>query len=1105
MVIVMNKIQDEKTQLNKEQQSAVDRPINDFVKIVAGAGTGKTQIISKRFFKLVLDINEEYPKDFLERLLVITFTDKAANEMKGRILKELQENNIECYGQENSISTIHGFCSKFLRKHSIEAGLSPNFKLADEVQKQEIYNNIVEKIKHGETFSINNFDVVCQNLNIPQSVLDLSNLIKLAEIDTIENIFIGIFHIIKQIKSLGMSPAEFYEKSTQAIKTYSEKLMTLPFGMDSKEEYIVEWDNILKPFQDVSFEFCNDVLTSLADGKIVLDKHGKRKANEWTLAEDFVEDIEKATPLELSLSQIIAVIYALYQTYLEDADLLDFDDLINKTLFILENNEAIKKYYQKFFKHIIVDEFQDTSTAQLRLVLELLSYDMPNLTIVGDRKQSIYGFRYAKMENLDIIQNIIEKKYKQKYAPIKLIKNYRSNQEILDVVNNVTLNELDLDEELQAGIASKYEDISKKIKMTNLVNIKNSQDCKFKEAKYIASEIIEVKEKNNLQYKDFAILVKSHFQSDFIAEQLNSYGIPVIKKSNLNYFAKPVVVNISSILKLAQNIRNEVAFVRVLEIKFSQKEILNLKNEIDNVLYNLVSQNNDTNLNFVDKIIQIYDSQNFSKLAVSQEIKEYLITIFDTINAIQQNKKDLSIITIFNQLIDKINPYIAKNDIEKQNSVIETMIFEKIVVDYVKSETYTSLKSLNEYIAKIKEDKDFELPEITNAQIDAVQILTIHASKGLEFPYVFLPVFSNKSRPDASAISFELRYENEYDFGIIVDKINDKKTPKSKVFDIIYTAPRLKSEQKRLFYVALSRAKYFLNVINFEKYEGSSQVDYVCNLHDNFANYKNDIDADKINLEKKALPQIKFIEPPKSVCAPVIEVSTDKIEELSFSKINAFNHCPKMYLLKYVYGYPVLNNDNKGLQVGSVIHYLIADFYLNKQICSSDFIRQYLQRLGFEEKLIVEVLQIYKYFCECEYAQIEAKELISEYHFDFEYNDILFSGDVDLLLKNQDGSYDIVDFKTNKNIENSLFDYNKQLFIYKKSMESLGYNIKNVCLLNLKDSGSVKIVVSEEDLKIAQNALDMDIKNIQNLDFENVSKNIDYCKNCDYKYICNFS
>jgi CRISPR/Cas system-associated exonuclease Cas4 (RecB family) len=175
---------------------------------------------------------------------------------------------------------------------------------------------------------------------------------------------------------------------------------------------------------------------------------------------------------------------------------------------------------------------------------------------------------------------------------------------------------------------------------------------------------------------------------------------------------------------------------------------------------------------------------------------------------------------------------------------------------------------------------------------------------------------------------------------------------------------------------------------------------------------------------------------------------------------------------------------------------------MNKKRASQEFLDEYVNQLNFDEKDIRLLSVLYDNFLASEFAQNVSNDYLSEYHFEFDYNNVYFKGDIDLLIKNTDGSYDIVDFKTNKNIENSLLDYNKQLFIYKKSMEHQGYKIQNLYLVNIKESGLTKIQVSFEDIEIAQQALDIDINNIKSLCAQNVIKNSEHCKHCEYNYLC---
>ena len=175
--------------LNKSQTEAVLNPVNSCTKIVAGAGTGKTKIISKRFAKLVMELLANGVENPESKILVITFTDKAANEMRERIVLELENNQISSSNiLENDlwISTFHSFCIRILKKHSIEVGLSPSFKILEEQQLKEIYDNIIKRVKYGEVF-------------------DLNEITKLSEIDDLDILFENIYSIIKEAKAVGIS------------------------------------------------------------------------------------------------------------------------------------------------------------------------------------------------------------------------------------------------------------------------------------------------------------------------------------------------------------------------------------------------------------------------------------------------------------------------------------------------------------------------------------------------------------------------------------------------------------------------------------------------------------------------------------------------------------------------------------------------------------------------------------------------------------------------------------------------------------------------------------------------------------------------------------
>ena len=173
-------------ELNKPQLEATLNDINSCTKIVAGAGCGKTKVIASRYLKLVLDMQENKIEDPLSKILVITFTDKAAGEMKERIEKILNKAEIDIFGKKIWVSTFHKWTLEILKKHSIEVGLNPNFELVDEVREKEIYSEIEEKFKNLKTSEIENFDSICADLKISPNILEgkkFKNLLKIMNLD----------------------------------------------------------------------------------------------------------------------------------------------------------------------------------------------------------------------------------------------------------------------------------------------------------------------------------------------------------------------------------------------------------------------------------------------------------------------------------------------------------------------------------------------------------------------------------------------------------------------------------------------------------------------------------------------------------------------------------------------------------------------------------------------------------------------------------------------------------------------------------------------------------------------------------------------------------
>lgn len=1101
----MNNLQEKLIQeLNPAQKKAVENPLHSCTKIVAGAGTGKTKIISKRFTKLVLDLIEQNIESPISKILVITFTDKAANEMKSRIVNELNVNGLNSFEDEFWISTFHGFCSKILRKHAIEVNLSPDFELAEESTLEEIYENIIKTLKYNEFQEIKNLNKICSSLNLETNLLDIKNLNKLSRINSIDNIFTDIFKTIKKIKSLGLTPKEFLEKTLNATKTYTDTVSTLPFGATTAEDYVINWQNHLKPYID---DFCifekECAFDDLCKKSLLICKNRSSKAEKWSMPENYHEKLTDFYKMETYLTKVTALIYAIYQATLEEKNIADFDDLINKTIYILKNNKLIKAYYQKFFQHLIIDEFQDTNGSQLELIKLLLNETKPNITFVGDRKQSIYGFRYAQMENLEVLHRHIENKYSQKYPEIKLETNYRSSEQVLNAVNHVTKEDLKLDEILAPAPFNKGDYKEEFVKNTKITGTNSAFERKNTEAKYIASEIKFLKEHENVNFKDFAILVKSHAQSELVEKVLTSFGIPSIKKTNKSFFDSPVIKNAIAVLRLIKNPRDEIALTRILKINLSDKELFNIKTEIDNEFSKLETTNTKKHQNLCEKIITLYENKRLNIIQLQ--------SIYDAISLCVKAKSNTSIFQLFLDFEHKIKIYNAKTEIEKFQNENNLRTFEKIISDFEQKKNFVTISSFLDYFEKISTERNFELPTVLSKEIDAVQILTIHASKGLEFPYTFVCSISNETVKTDGNIIFDLQYGKKPGFGLLITKLDEQESAKSHIYKNVWQKPRDLNEAIRVFYVAASRAEKYLNILTFDETGKSKPAYYTKNFPNSIT--QKEINPDEIEISKATIipPEIPIMSQPTAQTQNKICHPKQENYKFSFSKLNTFHTCPKKFLLKYKYGFTSLKSRNKGAEIGTIIHKLIYNSLVYKKELTETDIFKILENYNITKDTKDAVLENYKNFldCSCSLSKIKNNKYFAERNFNFEYKledkKVEFTGDIDLLIKNPDNTYKIIDFKTNINLkEEDKLNYYKQLYLYKKALEAEGLDVKSAEILSLSgNTFNTTIQLTDED-KVATEFNTLLKNAILCLENETTTKKGTNCQFCEYSYACNY-
>ena len=400
----------------------------------------------------------------------------------------------------------------------------------------------------------------------------------------------------------------------------------------------------------------------------------------------------------------IAEVYRVYEERLKKNNAVDFDDIINLTVELFEKNDDVLDYYQERFKYIMVDEYQDTNTAQFKLV-SLLARKYHNLCVVGDDDQSIYKFRGANIRNI-----LNFKEYFPEAEIIKLEQNYRSKSNILDAANAVIKNNSGrMDKSLWTE-----QDAGDKIAF-------NVYETGYAEAEGIAFGI-EKNINDGYAYNDCAILYRTNAQSRAIEEKLLGHNIPYRIYGGINFYSRKEIKDILAYLKTIDNGMDEIAVRRILNVP---------KRGIGATSVGKIQAYADEqNIGFYEALKQAEDNPGLGRSASK-------ITPFtDLIRLFRAELHELSIVRLINDIIEKTGymDYLAENDspeeVEERRANIDELISK--AATYEDGEETPTLSGFLEEVALVA---DIDNMDDNN---NVVSLMTLHSAKGLEFPIVYL-------------------------------------------------------------------------------------------------------------------------------------------------------------------------------------------------------------------------------------------------------------------------------------------------------------------------------------------------------------------------------
>lgn len=399
-----------------------------------------------------------------------------------------------------------------------------------------------------------------------------------------------------------------------------------------------------------------------------------------------------------------AQVYREYQESLKKNNALDFDDLIVKTVELFKADAQVLDYYQERFRYIMVDEYQDTNTAQFELI-HLLSGKYKNLCVVGDDDQSIYKFRGANIYNI-----LNFEKYYPEATVIKLEQNYRSTQNILNAANGVIGNNIGR----KAKRLWTANDEGEKIKFEQF-------NTAYEEADFITRSILSDVTKGNYDYKDIAILYRTNAQSRLFEERFVVSNIPYKIVGGVNFYARKEVKDLLAYLKTIDNARDDLAVRRIINVPKRGIGATTLNRVGDYAQINEVS--------FYQALKMADDIPTLGKAA--GKIKPF-------VNFIQMMRSKASVLPVSELLKEVIEEtgYVRELELEgtdEAQSRIENIdeLLSKVVT-YEEGEENPTLSGFLEEVALVADIDNLEEDN------DYVVLMTLHSAKGLEFPKVFL-------------------------------------------------------------------------------------------------------------------------------------------------------------------------------------------------------------------------------------------------------------------------------------------------------------------------------------------------------------------------------
>ena len=881
----------------EEQKQAIYEK-NSNILVAAAAGSGKTAVLVERIINKIINENID-----IDKLLVVTFTNAAASEMRERVLnaiyKKIDENPEDERLQRQvtllnkaSICTIDSFCLDVVRNNFFEIDISQNFRIGDtteiEILKQDVIEDLFEEKYETQdkdfeklinTYTSYKDDTPLKELILkiytyiqsnpfPEKWLnekiEMFNLSTRLEQDFAETIWGK--QLLKQVEEIlqdGIIKLEAEKNNLAKYEELSKYYLIINDDIEQLEmlkSNLDNWDKAYTIASGIKFK------TWVTDKKITLEakdiakvtRDAVKKSLEKVLDKILIfdskeanEDINDMYEILTKLEKMILEFGEKFTKRKKEKNIVDFSDVEHFALKILLDENAqpteIAKKYQEKFEEIAIDEYQDSNLVQEYILTSISRGN--NIFMVGDVKQSIYKFRQARPDlflGKYKMYQLKEHKEESDDLKIQLFKNFRSRKEVLDFSNMIfasimteELGELNYTTEEYLNLGANYEDTNQDLRAEiNILNVEDTidideyseEDDEEKErvenieleAKFVANRIKQLienkfqiydakkQEKRDIKYKDIVVLLRSTKEPAPIFEkEILNLGMPVFSDSSSEYLESIEIQTIMSLLRIIDNPLQEIPLVAVMRSSiggFTDNELVQIR--------------------LSDKYDNFYNAILKSKKDVDQKLRNKIEKFLNNLEMWRKEQEYLSLDELIWKIYNDTGYYnyvglMTNGEIRQANL---KMLFER--AKQCESISFKGLFNFINYIEKIKtSSKDMDSAKIIGENDDVIRIMSIHKSKGLEFPVVFLSGTGKQfNMQDLNnkillhpEIGIGVKYI-DYDRQIEYDTLSKQSMKNQIMLETL-------SEEMRVLYVALTRAKEKLIITGYSTTEKQKEIE----------------------------------------------------------------------------------------------------------------------------------------------------------------------------------------------------------------------------------------------------------------------------------------